>query len=141
MRIAVPASFLASLADQTEALKAEGLFKQERLIAGPQQAAIDVKTNGDTKEVLNLCANNYLGLANHPEVIAAAHKALDEYGYGMASVRFICGTQTIHKTLEERNQRLPRHRRYDPLIRPASTPTAASSRRCSGPRTRSSPTR
>jgi glycine C-acetyltransferase len=98
----VPASFLASLADQTEALKAEGLYKRERLIAGPQQAAIHVKTNGDTKEVLNLCANNYLGLANHPEVIAAAHKALDEYGYGMASVRFICGTQTIHKALEER---------------------------------------
>jgi glycine C-acetyltransferase len=98
----VPAPFLDSLASQTEALKAEGLFKQERLIAGPQQAAIDVRTNGATREVLNLCANNYLGLANHPEVIAAAHKALDEYGYGMASVRFICGTQTIHKALEER---------------------------------------
>jgi glycine C-acetyltransferase len=98
----VPASFLESLAEQTEALKAEGLYKQERLIAGPQQAAIDVRSNGDTREVLNLCANNYLGLANHPEVIAAAHKALDEYGYGMASVRFICGTQTIHKALEER---------------------------------------
>ena len=98
----MPTSFLESLARQTEALKSEGLFKQERLIAGPQQAAIDVKTNGDTTEVLNLCANNYLGLANHPEVIAAAHKALDDYGYGMASVRFICGTQTIHKALEER---------------------------------------
>ena len=98
----VPATFLASLAEQTEALKSEGLFKQERLIAGPQQAAIDVQSNGGTDEVLNLCANNYLGLANHPEVIAAAHKALDEYGYGMASVRFICGTQTIHKALEER---------------------------------------
>ena len=98
----MPASFLEALAAQTEALKAEGLYKQERLIAGPQQAAIDVRSNGGTKEVLNLCANNYLGLANHPEVIAAAHKALDEYGYGMASVRFICGTQTIHKALEER---------------------------------------
>jgi glycine C-acetyltransferase len=98
----VPASFLESLGNQTEALKAEGLFKQERLIAGPQQAAIDVRSNGDTTQVLNLCANNYLGLANHPEVIAAAHKALDDYGYGMASVRFICGTQTIHKALEER---------------------------------------
>ena len=98
----MPASFLESLGNQTEALKSEGLFKQERLIAGPQQAAIDVLANGDTTEVLNLCANNYLGLANHPEVIAAAHKALDEYGYGMASVRFICGTQTIHKALEER---------------------------------------
>jgi glycine C-acetyltransferase len=94
--------FLDSLAEQTEALKAEGLFKSERLIAGPQQAAIDVRCNGETDHVLNLCANNYLGLANHPEVIAAAHKALDEYGYGMASVRFICGTQTIHKELEAR---------------------------------------
>ena len=98
----MPASFLESLSSQTEALKSEGLFKQERLIAGPQQAAIDVRTDGGTSEVLNLCANNYLGLANHPEVIAAAHKALDQYGYGMASVRFICGTQTIHKALEER---------------------------------------
>jgi len=98
----VPAPFLQSLAAQTEALKSEGLFKQERLIAGPQQAAIDVQSNGGTAEVLNLCANNYLGLANHPEVIAAAHKALDDFGYGMASVRFICGTQTIHKALEER---------------------------------------
>jgi glycine C-acetyltransferase len=98
----VPASFLQSLSAQTEALKSEGLFKQERLIAGPQQAAIEVQSNGSTTEVLNLCANNYLGLANHPEVIAAAHKALDDYGYGMASVRFICGTQTIHKALEER---------------------------------------
>ena len=95
-------SFYTSLASQTESLKAEGLFKSERLIAGPQQAAIDVRTNGATTEVLNLCANNYLGLANHPEVIAAAHKALDDFGYGMASVRFICGTQTIHKQLEER---------------------------------------
>ena len=98
----VPASFLSALAEQTEALKAEGLYKTERLIAGPQQAEIDVRSNGDDQHVLNLCANNYLGLANHPEVIAAAHSALDDYGYGMASVRFICGTQTIHKALEER---------------------------------------
>ena len=98
----MPASFLESLASQTEALKAEGLFKSERLITGPQQAAIDVRTNGGSKHVLNLCANNYLGLANHPDIIAAAHKALDTYGYGMASVRFICGTQTIHKELEQR---------------------------------------
>ena len=98
----MPASFLASLAEQTEGLRAQGLFKAERLIAGPQQADIDVRMNGSTKHVLNLCANNYLGLANHPEVIAAAHKALDDFGYGMASVRFICGTQTIHKDLEER---------------------------------------
>jgi glycine C-acetyltransferase len=98
---AVPEDFLNLLAEQTEALKAQGLFKQERLIAGPQQAAIEVRDNGGTSEVLNLCANNYLGLANHPKIIDAAHKALDEFGYGMASVRFICGTQTIHKELEE----------------------------------------
>ncbi len=95
-------SFLDSLAERTEALKSEGLYKTERLIAGPQQAAIDVRNNGATDHVLNLCANNYLGLANHPQIIAAAHKALDEYGYGMASVRFICGTQTLHKELEQR---------------------------------------
>jgi glycine C-acetyltransferase len=98
----VSTDFLESLASQTEALKAEGLFKKERLITGPQQAAIQVRENGETAEVLNLCANNYLGLANHPHIIAAAHRALDEFGYGMASVRFICGTQTIHKELERR---------------------------------------
>jgi glycine C-acetyltransferase len=98
----VPAEYLQSLAEQTEALKSQGLFKAERLITGPQQAAIDVRDNGGSQHVLNLCANNYLGLANHPAVIAAAHKALDQYGYGMASVRFICGTQTLHKALERR---------------------------------------
>ena len=98
----MPETFLASLAAQTEALREQGLFKSERLISGPQQAEIDVRMNGSSKHVLNLCANNYLGLANHPEVIAAAHKALDDFGYGMASVRFICGTQTIHKELEAR---------------------------------------
>ncbi len=95
-------NFLSSLAAQTEALKEQGLFKSERLIAGPQQAAINVRNNGGTSEVINLCANNYLGLANHPAILDAAHKALDEFGYGMASVRFICGTQTIHKELEQR---------------------------------------
>jgi glycine C-acetyltransferase len=98
----VSREFLSSLAAQTEALKAQGLFKQERVIAGPQQAAIDVNNNGEITEVLNLCANNYLGLANHPAIIQAAHEALDKFGYGMASVRFICGTQTIHKELEAR---------------------------------------
>ncbi len=98
----VPASFLQSLAEKTEALKAEGLYKAEREIAGPQQADIVVRKNGDSRHVLNLCANNYLGLANHQKIIEAAHKALDEFGYGVASVRFICGTQTIHKELEAR---------------------------------------
>ena len=98
----MPSAFLHSLAEQTDALKSQGLYKTERLIAGPQQAAIDVRANGAVQHVLNLCANNYLGLANHPEVRAAAHKALDEFGYGVASVRFICGTQTLHKELEQR---------------------------------------
>lgn len=94
--------FLHSLAEQTEALKSQGLFKNERVLAGPQQASIDVSSNSKTQAALNLCANNYLGLANHPNIIRAAHDALDEFGYGMASVRFICGTQTIHKDLETR---------------------------------------
>jgi glycine C-acetyltransferase len=95
-------NFLDSLAEQTEALKAEGLYKSERRILGPQQADIEVTADGGSAHVLNLCANNYLALANHPEVIEAAHKALDRYGFGVASVRFICGTQSIHKELEER---------------------------------------
>ena len=94
--------FFEHLAEQTEALKEQGLFKTERLIHGPQQATIDVSANGAAHEVINLCANNYLGLANHPAIVAAAHDALNEFGYGMASVRFICGTQTIHKELEAR---------------------------------------
>jgi glycine C-acetyltransferase len=76
-----------------------GLYKRERVLAGPQQAKISV-ANG--AEVLNLCANNYLGLANHPEVEKAAQRALEDWGYGLASVRFICGTQSIHKQLEAR---------------------------------------
>lgn len=78
-------------------IKEAGLYKNERLIESPQQAAIDV--NG--KEVLNFCANNYLGLSNHPRLIKAASKMMEERGYGMSSVRFICGTQDIHKQLEE----------------------------------------
>jgi len=76
-----------------------GLFKRERFIETPQQAEVRVSSG---PSVLNLCANNYLGLANHPAVTEAARKALDEWGYGLASVRFICGTQTIHKRLESR---------------------------------------
>ena len=80
-------------------LQAEGLYKQERAIASPQGAHVEVAGQG---ELLNLCANNYLGLAQHPEVRAAARQALDNWGYGMASVRFICGTQTLHQQLEQR---------------------------------------
>lgn len=87
------------LTNKLEEIEQAGLFKRERLIEGPQQAEIQVKTGNS---VLNLCANNYLGLANHPAIVAAARKALDEWGYGLASVRFICGTQTIHKHLEQK---------------------------------------
>jgi glycine C-acetyltransferase len=92
-------AFLDRLESNTEALKSQGLFKAERVISTPQDATIRV---ADGREVINLCANNYLGLANHQSLIATAHKALDSYGYGMASVRFICGTQTVHKQLEDR---------------------------------------
>ncbi|MGD9701140.1 MAG: glycine C-acetyltransferase [Acidimicrobiia bacterium] len=90
-------SLLEELATRCAALADEGLFKSERVIASPQSAHIRL---ADGRTVLNLCANNYLGLADHPAMIEAAHRALDAYGYGMASVRFICGTQTVHKELE-----------------------------------------
>ncbi|MGW2208665.1 glycine C-acetyltransferase [Streptomyces sp. NPDC001781] len=83
-------------------IRAAGLHKPERVIATPQSATVEVTQGGRPGEVLNFCANNYLGLADHPEVIAAAHEALDRWGYGMASVRFICGTQEVHKELEAR---------------------------------------
>ena len=92
-------SFRNQLTTTLEELKAEGLFKSERVIASPQGAEITLE-NGD--KVLNFCANNYLGLSAHPEVIQAAKDTLDSHGFGMSSVRFICGTQDIHKTLEQR---------------------------------------
>ncbi|MFJ6700176.1 glycine C-acetyltransferase [Streptomyces sp. NPDC091272] len=83
-------------------IREAGLFKPERVISSPQNATVGVTADGQPAEVLNFCANNYLGLADHPEVVAAAKDALDRWGYGMASVRFICGTQEIHKELEAR---------------------------------------
>ncbi|MET7317970.1 glycine C-acetyltransferase [Streptomyces thermoviolaceus] len=83
-------------------IRAAGLHKPERVIGTPQSATVNVTSGGRPGEVLNFCANNYLGLADHPEVVAAAHEALDRWGYGMASVRFICGTQEVHKELEAR---------------------------------------
>ena len=80
-----------------EEIRAAGLYKEERVITTPQRVEIQVQGG---REVLNFCANNYLGLADHPDVIAAAHKALDDHGFGLASVRFICGTQDLHKELE-----------------------------------------
>lgn len=91
----IPQSVTDTLGD----IRKNGLFKDERVITTPQRARIDV-ANGAT--VLNMCANNYLGLADHPEIIAAAHEALDRWGFGLSSVRFICGTQSLHKQLEEK---------------------------------------
>ncbi|WP_406672038.1 glycine C-acetyltransferase, partial [Natronospira sp.] len=85
------------LRKELDTLREEGLYKAERVITTPQEAEIAL---ADGKEVINLCANNYLGLSNHPEVVKSAHQALDEHGFGMSSVRFICGTQDIHKDLE-----------------------------------------
>lgn len=92
-------AFRQHLAKQCEEIKAAGTYKSERVISTPQGAYIRVS---DGQPVLNLCANNYLGLAQHPEIRAAAHRGLDEWGYGLASVRFICGTQSIHKQLENK---------------------------------------
>ena len=91
--------FRERLATDTQALDAAGLLKRERLIGSPQGPVV---TLADGREMVNLCANNYLGLASHPDVLAAAHAGLERYGYGMASVRFICGTQSVHGELEHR---------------------------------------
>src|SRR6266436_9440822 len=84
------------LSSELDAIRHKGLFKQERQLLGPQGAAIRVTG----QEVINFCANNYLGLANHPAVVEAAHDGLRRYGYGLSSVRFICGTQELHRELE-----------------------------------------
>ncbi len=91
--------FLDRLARQCDELRSQGLFKAERVLASPQQPVVRL---ADGRELVNLCANNYLALANHPSIREAAHRALDRHGYGMASVRFICGTQSVHKELEAR---------------------------------------
>jgi len=91
--------FCDHVASQLQEIRSAGLYKAERIITSPQDARIEVA--GQPRPVINLCANNYLGLAEHPAVIEAAHEALDRWGYGMASVRFICGTQQIHKQLEQ----------------------------------------
>jgi glycine C-acetyltransferase len=91
--------FRERLLRDTQALDAAGLLKRERVIGSAQGPVVRL---ADGREMINLCANNYLGLANHPAVLKAAHDALDRYGYGVASVRFICGTQTVHRELEER---------------------------------------
>ena len=95
-----PSAFLSHLQDSLRRIEAEGLTKRERLIVSPQGTW--VRMAGDDRSLLNLCANNYLGLADHPALITAAKQALDDHGFGMASVRFICGTQDLHRALEHR---------------------------------------
>ncbi|EMW7170136.1 glycine C-acetyltransferase [Vibrio fluvialis] len=92
-------AFYQQIRDQLDEVKAEGLYKAERVITSQQQAAVHIASG---EEVLNFCANNYLGLANHPSLIEAAKEGMDSHGFGMASVRFICGTQDTHKTLEQK---------------------------------------
>jgi glycine C-acetyltransferase len=94
--------FIKRISIELEEIKANGLFKAERIIASEQGAEILVQTPAGKKTVLNFCANNYLGLSSHPDVIKAAHHTIDSRGYGLSSVRFICGTQDIHKELEKK---------------------------------------
>jgi len=94
-------SFKKIITEQLAEIRSAGLYKTERQLLGPQGAEIRVAQRQGQGEVLNLCANNYLGLANHPDVLRAAADGLRQYGYGMASVRFICGTQDLHKRLEQ----------------------------------------
>lgn len=91
-------TFYTRFQEEIKKLQEQNLYKNERILASPQQAIVKV----GSREVINMCANNYLGLANHPALIQCAKEALDQYGFGMSSVRFICGTQTIHKELEKR---------------------------------------
>ena len=119
-------SFYTRLQQELQEIKDAGLYKQERIIESVQGAEITV--NGRT--VLNFCANNYLGLSSHPRVIEAAHRAIDTRGYGMSSVRFICGTQDIHKELEEKLAKfLAQKIRYSML--PASMPMVVFLNHCS----------
>lgn len=94
-------AFYKQINAELDQIKADGLYKQERLIVSKQTADIEVDQSGARQEVINFCANNYLGLADHPDIIAASKTALDQHGYGMASVRFICGTQAQHRELEQ----------------------------------------
>ena len=95
-------NFYQHLTDELKTIEEAGLYKHERLITSKQAADIIVTENGQTREVINFCANNYLGLADHPELIKASEKAVEQHGFGMASVRFICGTQAQHRELEQK---------------------------------------
>ena len=110
-------SVLEEISAELETIRAQNLWKTERPIVSPQSAYIRVASNEAPREVLNLCANNYLGLADSPQLIAAAKEALDSHGLGMASVRFICGTSDLHRELEHAIAELSRHGGCHPLCR------------------------
>jgi len=126
------AEFEDQVSATLEEIKSQGLFKTERIITSPQDANIAI-TGG--KRVLNMCANNYLGLADHPALIAAAKEALDTHGFGMASVRFIAARRIFIRSLKPRS-RNSSEQRIRSFIRHASTPMADCSKRCSPTKTR-----
>ena len=129
--------YLTHLRRTVDAIRADGFYKAERVIESPQSSQIRLSSGA---EVLNFCANNYLGLADDPRLVAAAREGLERWGFGMASVRFICGTQSVHKELEARDCRVPRHRRQHPLLELLRRQWRRCSKRCSAKRTRSSAT-
>ena len=95
-------NFYQNLTDELQRIEDDGLYKRERLITSKQAADIMVTEKGETRQVINFCSNNYLGLADHPDLIKASGKAVEQHGFGMASVRFICGTQEQHRELEQK---------------------------------------
>jgi glycine C-acetyltransferase len=113
LRGAMSDAFLRHIRATLDEIEAAGFFKRERLLTGPQGGRIRVASVSGEREMLNLCANNYLGLADHADVVAAATRAMDDFGFGMASVRFICGAQTLHRELE---QAIARHLGKDDAI-------------------------
>jgi hypothetical protein len=136
----MPETFLSHLTETLKQIEADGLYKRERSIVSPQASHIRIQRGAETREVLNLCANNYLGLADDRRLIDAAKHALDTDGFGMASVRFICGTRASHRNWNRHWRRFSA-RTIPSCLPPASTPMAGCSSRCSGRRTPSSPTR
>ncbi len=112
-RLLMETGLRADLTNRLTELQQQGLYKTERIITSPQSAHIEL---ADGRHALNFCANNYLGLAHHPTVETAAARAIDAHGYGMASVRFICGTQQIHTDLEARISRFLGHGRHRALL-------------------------
>ena len=104
--------FKPKLEQELQSIQEAGLFKRERIITSPQAAQITIAGG---KQVLNFCANNYLGLSSHPRVVQAAKEAIDTHGFGMSSVRFICGTQDIHKELEKKLSEFTKDELFDKL--------------------------